>query len=338
MAGPFRAGVRRRVLRYGSQGLTPRTGVLTSRHLMDTPETSVLARLREEFPDSSGRRLRAWLVAGRVRVKGEIVRDPRTPVAPGDPVTLGPAPPPALAAPLRLVHEDDVAPRHREAVRAPHDRDRARAGAHGLPHGVGLPQGRAALPPAVHRPPAGPGDLGAPGHRQDSGDEAVSPGAVLLGHRGAAVRRDRRGRGDGGRGHAPRRPGGGALAPRPARRSDPAAAEGPARAHRDHPVPRGRAASGRDPGVAPARHGPAPPDPRPDGEARPPGRRRHPPRRAPGPAPAPVPSRDPARLPPSRHRGAGRVRLRAAGRVRQPRATGGPPGVAAGSPPGARHP
>ena len=67
-----------------------------------------MARLREEFPDSSGRRLRAWLVAGRVRVKGEIVHDPRTPVAPGDPVTLGPAPPPALAAPLRLVHEDDA--------------------------------------------------------------------------------------------------------------------------------------------------------------------------------------------------------------------------------------
>jgi 23S rRNA pseudouridine1911/1915/1917 synthase len=74
---------------------------------MDTPLTSVLARLRDEFPDSSGRRLRAWLVAGRVRVSGEIVRDPRTPVAAADRVTLGPAPPPALAAPLRLVHEDE---------------------------------------------------------------------------------------------------------------------------------------------------------------------------------------------------------------------------------------
>jgi hypothetical protein len=42
---------------------------------MDTPPTSVLARLREEFPDSSGRRLRAWLVAGRVRVRSEIVRE-----------------------------------------------------------------------------------------------------------------------------------------------------------------------------------------------------------------------------------------------------------------------
>ena len=74
---------------------------------MDTPPTSILARLRDEFPDSSGRRLRAWLVAGRVRVGGEIIRDPRTPVTPADRVTLGPAPPPALAAPLRLIHEDE---------------------------------------------------------------------------------------------------------------------------------------------------------------------------------------------------------------------------------------
>ena len=55
---------------------------------------------------------------------------------------------------------------------------------------------------------------------------------------------------------------------------------------------------------APARHGPAPSDPGPDGEARPPRRRRPPPRRAPGPAPAPVPSRHAARLPPSRDGGA----------------------------------
>jgi 23S rRNA pseudouridine1911/1915/1917 synthase len=69
--------------------------------------TTLLERLRDEFPDSSGRSLRTWLVAGRVRVSGEIVRDPRTPVGPDDRVTLGPAPPPALAAPLRLIHEDD---------------------------------------------------------------------------------------------------------------------------------------------------------------------------------------------------------------------------------------
>jgi 23S rRNA pseudouridine1911/1915/1917 synthase len=73
---------------------------------MSTPPTTVLARLRVEFPDSSGRRLRTWLVAGRVRVAGQVVRDPRTPVAASQPVTLGPPPPPALAPPLRLVHED----------------------------------------------------------------------------------------------------------------------------------------------------------------------------------------------------------------------------------------
>src|SRR5262245_65374713 len=70
--------------------------------------TTLLDRLRAEFPDSSGRRVRTWLVAGRVRVGGETVRDPRTPVRGSDRVTLGPPPPPALAAPLRLVHEDDA--------------------------------------------------------------------------------------------------------------------------------------------------------------------------------------------------------------------------------------
>jgi 23S rRNA pseudouridine1911/1915/1917 synthase len=68
----------------------------------------LVERLRLEFPDSSGRRLRAWLVAGRVRVAGQIVRDPRTPVGDSDRVTLGPAPPPALSPLLRLVHEDDA--------------------------------------------------------------------------------------------------------------------------------------------------------------------------------------------------------------------------------------
>jgi 23S rRNA pseudouridine1911/1915/1917 synthase len=67
---------------------------------------TILERLRAEFPDSSGRRLRTWLIAGRVRVGGEIVRDPRTPVADADRVTLGPAPPPALSPLLQLVHED----------------------------------------------------------------------------------------------------------------------------------------------------------------------------------------------------------------------------------------
>jgi 23S rRNA pseudouridine1911/1915/1917 synthase len=75
---------------------------------MSTPANTILARLRAEFPASSGRRLRAWLVAGRVRVSGVVVRDPRTPVAPGDRVSLGAAPPPELSPPLRLVHEDSA--------------------------------------------------------------------------------------------------------------------------------------------------------------------------------------------------------------------------------------
>jgi 23S rRNA pseudouridine1911/1915/1917 synthase len=75
---------------------------------MSEPSTPLLDRLRYEYPDSSGRRLRAWLVAGRVRVGGQIVRDPRTLVSPADRITLGAPPPPALATPLRLVHEDDA--------------------------------------------------------------------------------------------------------------------------------------------------------------------------------------------------------------------------------------
>jgi 23S rRNA pseudouridine1911/1915/1917 synthase len=70
------------------------------------PPPTVLARLRAEFPASSGRRLREWLAAGRVRVGGRVVRDPREPAPASAPVRLGPPPPPVLAAPLRLVHED----------------------------------------------------------------------------------------------------------------------------------------------------------------------------------------------------------------------------------------
>jgi 23S rRNA pseudouridine1911/1915/1917 synthase len=68
----------------------------------------LLERLRADFPDSSGRRVKTWLVAGRVRVAGEIVRDPRTLVRDEDRVTLGPPPPPALAPALRLLYEDDA--------------------------------------------------------------------------------------------------------------------------------------------------------------------------------------------------------------------------------------
>lgn len=67
----------------------------------------VLARLRASYPDSSGRTLRQWLYDGRVRVDGQVTRDPRTPVAPEAIVSVG-APAPDLPAPLALVHEDDA--------------------------------------------------------------------------------------------------------------------------------------------------------------------------------------------------------------------------------------
>ena len=68
---------------------------------------SLLARLRAQFPDASGRALRQWLADGRVRVDGVVVRDGRIAVASGQAVALAPHAPPAFPAPLRLVHEDD---------------------------------------------------------------------------------------------------------------------------------------------------------------------------------------------------------------------------------------
>ncbi|MGH7278661.1 MAG: RluA family pseudouridine synthase [Candidatus Rokuibacteriota bacterium] len=58
-------------------------------------------------PASSRTTLRKWLAAGRVRVNGVVVRRGDRPVDAGDRLQLGPAPPPAFPAPLRLVHEDD---------------------------------------------------------------------------------------------------------------------------------------------------------------------------------------------------------------------------------------
>jgi 23S rRNA pseudouridine1911/1915/1917 synthase len=69
---------------------------------------TILERLRTEFPGSSGRRIRRWLAAGRVRAGARTVRDPRTPVAPDERVSLGAAARPALAPPLRLVHQDEA--------------------------------------------------------------------------------------------------------------------------------------------------------------------------------------------------------------------------------------
>lgn len=67
---------------------------------------TVRTRLRALFPATSGRRLKGWLEGGRVRVNGAIVRRGDAAVEARDLVELGAAPPPVLAAPLRLVHED----------------------------------------------------------------------------------------------------------------------------------------------------------------------------------------------------------------------------------------
>jgi 23S rRNA pseudouridine1911/1915/1917 synthase len=65
-------------------------------------------RLQELYPETSGRRLKGWLEAGRVRVNGVVVRRGDVTVAGADRVELGAAPPPALPQPLSLVHEDDA--------------------------------------------------------------------------------------------------------------------------------------------------------------------------------------------------------------------------------------
>ncbi len=68
----------------------------------------LLARLREAFPDSSMRRLRAWLAAGRVRVNGAVVREARAPVRSDDALSLGPPAQAPFPSELRLVHENEV--------------------------------------------------------------------------------------------------------------------------------------------------------------------------------------------------------------------------------------
>jgi 23S rRNA pseudouridine1911/1915/1917 synthase len=68
----------------------------------------LLARLRDEFPDSSTRRLKEWLAEGRVRVNGAVVRDPRAPVRIEDALDLGPPAAAAFPSELGRVHEDDV--------------------------------------------------------------------------------------------------------------------------------------------------------------------------------------------------------------------------------------
>jgi 23S rRNA pseudouridine1911/1915/1917 synthase len=70
------------------------------------PAQPLAVRLATLFPEASGRSRKRWLAEGRVRVDDHPVRDGREPVAADAAVALGPRPAPALAAPLRLVHED----------------------------------------------------------------------------------------------------------------------------------------------------------------------------------------------------------------------------------------
>jgi 23S rRNA pseudouridine1911/1915/1917 synthase len=68
----------------------------------------LLARLHAEFPDSSTRRLKAWLAEGRVRVNGAVARDPRAPVRVEDLLELGQPAKADFPPELRRVHEDDL--------------------------------------------------------------------------------------------------------------------------------------------------------------------------------------------------------------------------------------
>ncbi len=67
--------------------------------------TSLRDRLRVLYPGASGRRLKLWLVGGRIRVNGEVVRRGDVAVAADDRVELAR---PVIAFPpaLRLVHDD----------------------------------------------------------------------------------------------------------------------------------------------------------------------------------------------------------------------------------------
>jgi 23S rRNA pseudouridine1911/1915/1917 synthase len=68
---------------------------------------TVRDRLRALQRGVSGRSLKQWLEAGRVRVNGTVVRRGDTPVARADRIELGAPPPPPFPAPLRLVHGDE---------------------------------------------------------------------------------------------------------------------------------------------------------------------------------------------------------------------------------------
>ena len=71
------------------------------------PPATLGARLRALFPEASGRRLKDWLAAGRVRVDGAVARDARATIRQGAAITLGAPAPAARPAGIDVVYEDD---------------------------------------------------------------------------------------------------------------------------------------------------------------------------------------------------------------------------------------
>jgi 23S rRNA pseudouridine1911/1915/1917 synthase len=96
------------------------------------PGPTLRERLHALYPGASGRRLKEWLAAGRVRVDGRVVRRGDVTIGAGPRVELG-RPATAVPAPLRLVHEDgDVVVVDKPAglLSIATDRERARTAYH----------------------------------------------------------------------------------------------------------------------------------------------------------------------------------------------------------------
>jgi len=70
-------------------------------------ELTLRERLQALFPGASGRSVKHWLEASRVRVNGVVIRRGDAPVGAHDRIELGPPPAAPFPAQLRLVHEDD---------------------------------------------------------------------------------------------------------------------------------------------------------------------------------------------------------------------------------------
>jgi 23S rRNA-/tRNA-specific pseudouridylate synthase len=65
-------------------------------------------RLRQLFPDASGRSFKQWLESGRVEVNGRVCRDGRVTVSPRDRVELGGRGRIPFPKGLGLVYQDEA--------------------------------------------------------------------------------------------------------------------------------------------------------------------------------------------------------------------------------------